>query len=925
MTRNHGEKIAQFSIVLAVYNNEDYALDLYRSLDSQTIDFDKLEIIIVNDGSTDESLRIANQWAGSTRLNVKIITQENAGVSEARNTGIDAATGEWIAFIDSDDVLHPDYFQALKEFERRDSHSSASMLSSRSVIYLEDRGITVDNHPLSWKYKRGDRLVSLNDEPHVVHLGGHSTIVRRSIVLENGLRFNSDVKPGFEDADFNGRYLSHFQDPVLGLVASARYYYRKRSDGSSLIDTAWTKPEKFTHEPKYGHLGMLRYATDELGYTPVWAQNMVLYGLYWYFTADRSWNNPFASLSQEILDDFWETLEAIFELIDSSTIRKFAIKNFGWYLSEGLLRYFKDEAWVESDKTIVYQWGAVEKKSSAQKFVYSYTGKMPKEKFFSNGKRIKPIYAKSIRHDLFGRQLMNERIVALPANTHLEIRIGGKRATITKVPAFNRLPSFRRNVPEYLRLLPGTSITSPHEQVAKYRASLKRSSGQVMTPKSAAVRLRTVASVLQSKAAEEAWVNGTSIREAKFQILKRSADRVRHSYIKSRDVKRNRKVTKAVLAARTSRAYQWAWIFIDRPDRADDNAEHLYRFAMMNHPEINSWFMLDRTSKDWDRLSAEGFRLIPYGETESIAAVLKASFILSSHMDTEVYEPIDRKKYGPIEARRIFLQHGITMNDISRWINTKNLALVAACSPGEVESFVADETHYRLMRRQIELTGFPRHDRLRELAAASPMPERDRLLVVPTWRKDLSDQLRVAESHAERVEILIGSEFYRSWSNLLSSDGFATWINSVSLKPVFALHDHLSPYVDLFNFGADVDVVPFSEISIQQTLASSKIVITDYSSLGIEAAIAGAAVFYYQFDAGSIYEGGHTFRKSWFSYVEHGAGPVAASVDEIVSGMKELSENDWAVSSLYGDRLEALLPNLDGSASARVIKAVKAL
>src|SRR6185312_5509771 len=116
------------------------------------------------------------------------------------------------------------------------------------------------------------------------------------------------------------------------------------------------------------------------------------------------------------------------------------------------------------------------------------------------------------------------------------------------------------------------------------------------------------------------------------------------------------------------------------------------------------------------------------------------------------------------------------------------------CSPGEVESFVADETHYRLMRRQIELTGFPRHDRLRELAQAMPLSERDRLLIVPTWRKDLSDQLRLAETHADRVEILFASEFYRGWSELLTSDGFVTWTNSVALKPLFALHDHLSPY-----------------------------------------------------------------------------------------------------------------------------------
>ncbi|MBP2414046.1 glycosyltransferase involved in cell wall biosynthesis [Arthrobacter stackebrandtii] len=919
------ESAIQFSIVLAVYNNETYAQDLYRSLDSQTIAPEKLEIIIVDDGSTDESFKIAREWKADTRFTVKLLSQENAGVSAARNTGISAASGRWIAFVDSDDVLHPDYFNALSEFDIRDSYGSASMLSSRSVIFLEDKGLTIDNHPLGWKYKRGDRLVSLIDEPHVVHLGGHSTIVRRDIVDDNGLRFNGEVRPGFEDADFNGRYLSHFSEPVLGLVASARYYYRKRSDGTSLIDTAWTKTEKFTHEPKYGHLGMLRYVTDQLGYTPVWAQNMVLYGLYWYFTADRSWKNPFASLDEKVLDDFWETLDEIFKLIEASTLRNFPIRNFGWYLSEGLLRYFKDEAWVESNKSVVYQWGGVEKKLSAQKYVYSYKGKMPREKFYSNGRRVKAIYSKSIRHDLFGRHLMNERILALPANTNIEIRLGGKRSIITKVPAFNRIPSFKSNVPKRLVLLPGTAVVSPHEEVAEFRQSLNRMSTISFSPRLVTGRVRAATAILQTKAVEEAWVSGTTVRDAKIRILKRSAKRVGGSLRSSFDRKRNRRFVKSTLAAKDNRAYQGAWIFMDRPDRADDNAEHLYRYARVNHPEINSWFMLSRSSKDWKRLTDEGFRLIPYGEPTAIPAVLKAAFILSSHMDTDVYEPIDRKKYGGIGARRIFLQHGITMNDISRWINTKNLALVAACSPGEVESIVADETHYRLMRRQISMTGFPRHDRLSMLAQASPMSERDRLMIVPTWRKDLADQLRDSETETARIDILHRSEFYRAWADLLTNSDFIMWINTQGLKPMFALHDHLSPYAEVFNFGNTVEVVPFSEISIQETLADSKIVITDYSSLGIEAAVAGAAVVYYQFDAGSIYEGGHTFKKSWFSYSDHGAGPVAATVDEIMSGLNDLADSGWKIPLVYQDRLKTLLPNLDGSASARVIEAVKQL
>lgn len=59
-----------------------------------------------------------------------------------------------------------------------------------------------------------------------------------------------------------------------------------------------------------------------------------------------------------------------------------------------------------------------------------------------------------------------------------------------------------------------------------------------------------------------------------------------------------------------------AWFFVDKDTEADDNAEHLYRWVLHHHPEINAWFVLNRDSRDWRRLEAEGFRLVPFGGVE---------------------------------------------------------------------------------------------------------------------------------------------------------------------------------------------------------------------------------------------------------------------------------------------------------------------
>lgn len=96
------------SVIVPVYNVEQYLRKCLDSICGQT--YDNLEILCVNDGSSDGSAFILEEYAAKDPR-IKIITQENKGLSAARNTAIDNATGEWIAGVDSDDYLEPDAFE----------------------------------------------------------------------------------------------------------------------------------------------------------------------------------------------------------------------------------------------------------------------------------------------------------------------------------------------------------------------------------------------------------------------------------------------------------------------------------------------------------------------------------------------------------------------------------------------------------------------------------------------------------------------------------------------------------------------------------------------------------------------------------------------------------------------------------------------
>lgn len=101
----------KLSIIIPVYNVEDFLEESILSVLNQT--YKNLEILLINDGSTDNSLKICKKY-GEIDRRIKIINQENKGLSGARNTGIENSTGKYLIFLDSDDTLDEDICEVLK-------------------------------------------------------------------------------------------------------------------------------------------------------------------------------------------------------------------------------------------------------------------------------------------------------------------------------------------------------------------------------------------------------------------------------------------------------------------------------------------------------------------------------------------------------------------------------------------------------------------------------------------------------------------------------------------------------------------------------------------------------------------------------------------------------------------------------------------
>lgn len=106
------EKEKLLSVIIPMYNVENYVEECLMSVSKQT--YENLEIIVINDGSTDNSLLIAKSYAKRDNR-ISIYDFENAGLSEARNRGVRIAQGDYIAFLDSDDWVERDMYKILMQ------------------------------------------------------------------------------------------------------------------------------------------------------------------------------------------------------------------------------------------------------------------------------------------------------------------------------------------------------------------------------------------------------------------------------------------------------------------------------------------------------------------------------------------------------------------------------------------------------------------------------------------------------------------------------------------------------------------------------------------------------------------------------------------------------------------------------------------
>lgn len=370
------------------------------------------------------------------------------------------------------------------------------------------------------------------------------------------------------------------------------------------------------------------------------------------------------------------------------------------------------------------------------------------------------------------------------------------------------------------------------------------------------------------------------------------------------------------------RRYGDAFLFMDRDTQADDNAEHLYRYTRAHRPDINAFFVLNRDSHDWERLEKDGFRLLAFGSLQHRIALLHAKHLISSHIDNYVVTHPIPSLTPHMRAKISFLQHGVTKDNLSSWLNTKEISLLVACSPREYQAFIGDEFGYKFTPKEVVLSGFPRHDRL----IKADVPAEKRLLIMPTWRQSLAGPKAGRGNTRLENPKFYESEFARRWKALVHSEELESLSREHGYQLVFFPHANLEPYLQWFEVPDYIELKVHNPAeSIQSLFLSSSMLITDYSSVAFEMAYLKKPVFYYQFDRDEVFSGAHFYSAGYFDYDTDGFGPVCAELEELVGEVRLALNADGMAGEAYRVRMEKTFAHRDGRCCERTLDAILAL
>lgn len=891
-----------FSVVMAVYNVEQFLREAVESLVHQTLGFSRIQLIMVDDGSKDGSGKICDEYQAKYPDNVVVIHKENGGVSSARNAGLPLVKGRYLNFMDSDDKFAHDAFKKVYAFFT--AHEEETDVVAVPMKFFDGQ---TGEHIQNDKFTLGEEVLDLFRTPCVLNFFVTSSFIRTQ--SSQGLVFDESLKNA-EDAKYILQVL--IKKMKLGLVSQTTFWYRRRSSGeASAIQSSERKHEWYIPYLVHFSNWALDMAEEKFDKAPKFVQYEVMYDLQWKLKKSRI---PEGILNEQEKAEYKRLLIKTACRIDDDIIlqqknlaldRKVYVftKKYGSGLKLRKLHADLRKADIElcvGAKTVAYVsemktvWDFIninEKNGTATLEGYhSFYGIEEKNinpYLIVNGKAIKCEITDRSRHTAL---LLDEKINWVvgfrgsfpvknrPLKISTAVEIGDvliERKTITTGNFFPVCEIYSNSY--YLTDRHMITMEQYHLIIQKKPSCIRRA-------------------LHESCFLAEIWrKNLLGGRKAVFG---------RMYYHLLKPFKRRK-----------------LWIISDRIMKADDNGEALFRYLQRKKPEkTRIVFAVSKQSQDFHRISQIG-ECVDSKSFRHKLLHLRCDVNISSHADYQTGNPF----MGHHDALRdllrhqkfVFLQHGVTKDDVSDWLNRFNKDLSGFVTAARLERESVLSGKYDYTEDQVWLTGFPRFDRLYR-------SEKNWITVMPTWREYLMRGMDQKTGIWKLDDSFYKSEFFRFYDRLLNSDRLLCSLKKYNYRLQFFPHPNLKPYIGRFHRDPRVSFLD-SQMSYRDVYAFSNLIITDYSSAVFDFAYLRKPVIYSQFDKDQFFSGEHVYKQGYFQYEKDGFGEVANDLDQTIDLIIEYVKTGCRLKEEYRKRIDSFFAYDDRNNCKRVTEKISLL
>lgn len=364
---------------------------------------------------------------------------------------------------------------------------------------------------------------------------------------------------------------------------------------------------------------------------------------------------------------------------------------------------------------------------------------------------------------------------------------------------------------------------------------------------------------------------------------------------------------------RFNRKYRNVWLVCERGYEAGDNGYSFFKYLCQNHPEIHAFYLMDYSNQqDFNKVNSIG-EVIQYGSFKHKILFILAKYLVTAHRGT--IEPWNYQQYKRFcgflskNQKYIFLQHGITKDDVSNVLGRKQTSFDLFITGAKPEFDYINST-FGYHNGEVVYTGFARFDDLHSRNT------KKQILFMPTWRKKLA--WSVTSNRRANFE---QSDYFRRFQSLINNEELLKILDQNGYLFIFYLHHEMQQFIDCFSaLDENIRIANENEFDFQILLKESEIIITDYSSVFFDFGYMNKPVIHYQFDSADFYE--NHYKPGYFSYELDGFGPVFTEEQDIVDYVKMLLDTGSQPDEKYRRRVERFFTLRDRKNCERIYQSI---